>query len=120
MTRQPLPNRRQNTTVEVEWRSGDNTHAFTVTVGCDAAGQPREVFCSHAKGDLAAMLADICVLISIGLQWGIPPADLAKSLGRVPAWVNGVETEAPASPVGAILAVVQDAARQADELGAAE
>lgn len=105
MTRQPLPTRRPNLTTATDWQG----HAFTVTVGFDLQGFPREVFAQHAKGDMAAMLADACVLISIGLQHGIAPEALAKSMGTVPAWVNGAETTAPASPVGTILAVISGA-----------
>lgn len=105
MSRQPLPNRRPNLTTATDW----NGHEFTVTVGFDAKGNPGEVFAQHAKGDMAAMLADACVLISIGLQHGITPEALAKSLGTVPAWINGAETTAPASPVGTILQVIGEA-----------
>ena len=35
---------------------------------------------------------------------GVPPAALAKSLGRVPVW--GADDLAPASPVGAIVEVL--------------
>lgn len=97
--RKKLPNRRPNATVMAEWQG----HGFTVTVGFDAAGSVREVFANHAKGDMAATLADECVVISIALQWGVPVADLAKSLGTVPAWPDGT---APASPIGTIIAEI--------------
>lgn len=106
MTRQHLPQRRRNITTETEWQG----HAFTVTVGFDANGKPGEVFAQHAKGDMAAMLADACVVISIGLQHGIAPEALAKSLGSVPSWINGIEVDAPASPVGTIMAAIIEAA----------
>lgn len=102
MTRAVLPNRRPNTTVAAEWQG----HSFTVCIGFDAQGRAAEVFCDHAKGDMRAVLADACVLISIALQHGIAPAALAKSLGTVPAWRNGEQIEAPASPVGTIMAVI--------------
>ena len=106
MTRTPLPTRRPNLTIDADW----NGHPVSVTVGLDpATGQPAEVFADTARGgDMQASIADACVLISLALQHGIAPADLAKSLGRVPAWVNGVETDAPASPVGCIVAVVAE------------
>ena len=33
-------------------------------------------------------------------------SDLAKSLGCIPAWVNGAEGDGPASPIGAIAAAI--------------
>lgn len=104
MTRQTLPHRRSNVTRAVEW----NGHAFTVTIGLDpATWAPVEVFADTLKGgDMAAALADACVVVSIALQHGIAPADLAKSLARVPVlWGDDGQT-APASPVGAILDAV--------------
>ena len=103
MSRTVLPQRRSNITRAVEW----NGHAFTVTIGLDpATWQPAEVFADTAKGgDMAAALADACVILSIALQHGIAPADLAKSLGRVPAWPGNGETQ-PASPVGAIVEAI--------------
>ena len=104
MTRATLPQRRSNVTRAVEW----NGHAFSVTIGLDpATWQPAEAFCDTAKGgDMAAALADACVIISIALQHGIAPADLAKSLGRVPVlWAEEGVTQ-PASPVGAIVEAI--------------
>lgn len=105
--RQPLPGRRQNITCDRLWQD----HLITVTVGFAPDGSPAEVFANTLRGGaIAASLADAAVLVSIALQHGISPAALAKSLGRVPAWVNGEQVEAPASPVGTILAVVEDIA----------
>lgn len=104
MTRQTLPQLRSNVTRAVEW-SG---HAFTVTIGLHPeTWQPAEVFADTAKGgDMAAALADACVLISIALQHGIAPAALAKSLARVPVLWGDEGQDAPASPVGAIIEAV--------------
>jgi hypothetical protein len=101
--RTALPQRRPNATRAVEW----DGHAFTVTVGFDpATGQCAEVFADTPRGgQMAATLADACVVISIALQHGISPADLGKSLGRVPlTWGDG---DAPASPIGAIVEAIQ-------------
>lgn len=105
--RQPLPTRRPNVTVETAW----NGHLITVTVGLRLDGCPAEVFADTPKrGDLQETIADACVLVSLALQHGVAPADLAKSLGRVPVW--GEDSTAPASPVGAIVqAVVAEAGR---------
>ena len=111
--RRPLPARRPSLTVTTDW----NGHPLAVTVGLYPDGSPGEVFCdTEHGGTLQASIADACVQISLGLQHGIAPADLAKSLGRVPAFVNGAEVDAPASPVGAIMAVVLDADKLAGML----
>lgn len=78
----------------------------TVDVGFDRpGGRPLEVFLDRAARDsdypggrdlaavldpgygfdVAAMMSDFAVAISVALQCGIPPALLAKSMGRVPA-----------------------------------
>ena len=106
MTRRPLPARRRNATAEATWQN----HAFTVTVGFDDHGAPMEVFCNHAKGDMAATLADACIVLSIALQHGVTPDALGKSLGSVPEWINGAEAQAPASPIGTIIAEIRKAA----------
>jgi hypothetical protein len=103
--RETLPCRRPNFTRAVEWAG----HPITVTVGLRVDGSPAEVFADSARGgDMAATLADACVLISIALQHGIAPADLAKSLGRVPQLhpPGGPAGDAPASPIGAIVGVL--------------
>lgn len=100
--RNPLPNRRPNRTCLTEWAG----HPITVTIGLRLDGTPGEVFADTPRGgDLQASIADACVLVSLALQHGIAPAELAKSLGRVPVWgAEGVS--APASPVGAIVEVL--------------
>jgi hypothetical protein len=104
MTRASLPLRRPNVTRAVTW---DN-HDFGVTMGIDpSTGRIAEVFADTLKGgQMAATLADACVVISIALQHGIAPADLAKSLGRVPVlWGDEGQTQ-PASPLGAIIEAI--------------
>lgn len=104
MTRRTLPTRRPNRTIETEW----NGHFFSLTVGFDpATGSVLEVFADTAKGgDMAAALADACVILSIALQHGIAPADLAKSLGRTPVLWGDEGATQPASPVGAIVEAI--------------
>lgn len=103
--RTPLPHRRQNMTLDI----GFKAHRFSVCVGYDAAGAPREVFADMERGggsDMHALLADACVIISIALQHGLTQEQLAKSLGVVPAFHDGLEVEAHASPIGAIIAAL--------------
>ena len=107
MTRTPLPNRRPSVTTDTTW----DGHAFTVTVGFDADGNPRDVFADNAKGAMQATISDACVWASIAMQHGATPQDLAKSLGRIPAWINGTEGEGPASPIGAIAAAIMAVAK---------
>lgn len=110
--RAALPTRRPTVTVETDWEG----HPITVTVGFYPAGHPRagapgEVFADTLRGgQMAHTVADACVLVSLALQHGIAPADLAKSLGRVPGWVLGAQVLAPASPVGAVVQAVVEVA----------
>ena len=107
VTRATLPDRRRNETRTILHRE----QPIEVTVGFDAAGSPREVFATGPRegSDMQHVLSDACVVISIALQSDIPPVSLAKSLGTVPAIRDGVEVDAPASPIGAILGVVMAA-----------
>jgi ribonucleoside-diphosphate reductase alpha chain len=104
MTRATLPTRRPNCTVSVDWQG----RPLDVTIGFDpATGQPREVFANTPKGgDMQAALADASVILSIALQHGIAPADLGKSLGRVPVLWGDEGATQPASPVGAIVEAI--------------
>ena len=99
--RQSLPHRRPNFTTEAEFKG----HSLSITVGYDLEGQPREVFANtqHSGSDMQASLADACVLVSVALQYGVPPEALGRSLGRVPTFSGGAIAEGPASPLGVIL-----------------
>jgi hypothetical protein len=106
--RQALPARRRSVTDCITWRG----QAFTVCVGFDAAGRAREVFGDGQRegSDLAALIDDACILISVALQHDLPPEVLAKSLGTVPEWRDGGLVDGPASILGALLTVVTAAA----------
>jgi hypothetical protein len=107
MMRVRLPDRRRNTIRDIAFGG----QAFTVCVGYNDAGRPLEVFADgHKTGStMAAFIDDACIVISIALQHGIVAADLARSLSTVPVWADGVKGEGPASPVGAILGVLEPA-----------
>jgi hypothetical protein len=90
-----LPDRRQNETRQLD--------GLSVTVGFDAHGGVREVFCDGLRGDMQALADDVCVLISLLLQEGVPPAAMLKSMGTVPDLQHGEFEEKPASIVGVIL-----------------
>lgn len=104
MSRIALPNRRPSVTVAAEWQG----MSLTITVGFNDDGEAKEVF-ADAPGSLGVTVSDAATIISIALQHNISPADLGKSLGRVPAWINGEQIEAPASPVGTIVACLVEA-----------
>jgi hypothetical protein len=101
MIRRALPNRRPMEHFQADWQG----HPITVAVGYyPDTGELGEVFADTAHGgQMQATLSDACVLISIALQCGVPPDALAKSLAREPDMRGG---ERPASPVGAVVAVL--------------
>jgi hypothetical protein len=100
MTRQRLPDRRYAETVALE----HNGTRFVVTIGFYPDGRPGEVFTHGMRigSALDALLADACVVVSILLQHGIEPQDLAKSMGRLgnaePASIIGNVVDLIAAP----------------------
>ena len=83
MTRARLPGRRRNESREIET---ENIRC-RVTVGLDGTGHPREIFIDSPKqgSEIDTLLGDIAVLISLGLQHGIPPTAMAHSMSRRPS-----------------------------------
>ncbi len=82
--RHNLPKRRLNETRRIETRDG---HTIHLTVGYDPKEQdrPREVFYSagfKSGSALEFQIQDACVLISLLLQHGHRPEEIAKSLAR--------------------------------------
>ncbi len=114
--RRRLPNRRPALTRSID----AGNHRLEVTIGLDPAdGQPREVFLDGAKGggELAMILDDVAVLVSVALQHGVSAAVLAKSMARVPlapvapadlAEAAGPRQTAPASVVGVVLDLLRE------------
>ncbi len=109
--RRRLPNRRPSETRTLTVGS----QQFTASVGFDpTTGRPCEVFLDGARhgSELAFVLNDAAVTLSIALQSGIPALSLAKSVARVPsapltpadlAESVGPRRTAPASVIGAVL-----------------
>ena len=101
-----LPNRRPLIT-ETLFVGGQ---AIEASVGFDADGQPRELFLSGAKDgtDLAAILDDASVVLSVALQHGVPPAALVRSVARLPTaplappYLDQSGDSAPTPPASAI------------------
>ena len=81
MSRTALPHRRPCATRSLEI-GGQVAH---LTVGFDPAGQPKECFARLRKpgSDLDQLLDDVAVLVSIALQSGVTPAELAHSMARL-------------------------------------
>lgn len=103
MSRTQLPARRQNRTHEITAYGG----RWRVCVGYDGAGRAREVFMDGERvgSEVAHLLSDACVAISVALQHGVPAAEMGASCGTVPVFGEGGAT-APASALGAVLAVL--------------
>jgi hypothetical protein len=102
MTRTQLPNRRPNTTIDLEHKG----LTFNVSVGFDPdTGAPMEVFGSTSKAgsDFAVLLSDACVILSIALQHGIQPSELSKTMQWAPVVGMADKVSEPASVIGAIL-----------------
>ncbi|WP_339952307.1 hypothetical protein [uncultured Albimonas sp.] len=104
MTRRVLPHRRRNETVGLEHQG----QHLTVTVGFDDDGHAREVFADGARlgSDLAHVIADACVVMSLALQHDCAAPDLVKSLSVTPDLARGEDATRPASVLGAIAAAV--------------
>jgi hypothetical protein len=96
--RVPLPRRREAMTDTIAVGAG----VYDAAVGFDPAGRPKEIFLSGAKAgtDMAAILADTSVVVSVALQYGISAAALARSVSRVPR--PGAEDEKPVLPASVI------------------
>jgi ribonucleoside-diphosphate reductase alpha chain len=83
-TRTRLPNRRPSLTQAVEVGG----QVILVSVGFDPLdGRPREIFMDGARAgtDLAAILDDVSVVLSVAMQHGVEPAAMANSVSRLPA-----------------------------------
>ena len=82
--RHVLPTRRLTETRRIETRDG---HRIFLSIGFDPEEptQPREVFYSagfKSRSQLEFQIQDDCVLLSLLLQHGLRPEDVAKSLAR--------------------------------------
>jgi hypothetical protein len=95
-----LPYRREAVTVTL----ATGPQHYDASLGFAADGAVREVFLAGARdgSEMAAILADAAVLISVALQYGVPAAALARSLSRLPLEYGG----GPASVIGGALDLV--------------
>lgn len=116
MERQRLPNRRPSVVLPIEWVGPDGQpFECAVGIGFHLDGRVAEVFASDLKigSAMRALLEDACVITSIALQSGVTPEALGRSLGRVPVLERA---SAPASVIGAIVAVLVDENRAGEAL----
>ncbi len=81
-SRQNLPARRFSETFEVEF--GGMARKHTVTVGHQPDGSIGELFINSGKsGEQVETIArDGAILLSLGLQYGVPLETFAKTLSR--------------------------------------
>lgn len=100
-----LPSRRpvQTTTLQAS-----NGQLFDASLGFDTQGKVREVFLQAHKttSELANILADFAVILSIALQYNISISELSKSISRIPTEIDGPPV-APASVLGEVLDLIQ-------------
>jgi hypothetical protein len=104
MRRQRLPNRRPSFTTRLIYEST----SYSVTLGYDMRNdRVAEVFTHGAKVGSAMdrILDDICVALSLLLQYGVEPAALAASMGRL------VDGKSPASIIGALADLIAQESR---------
>lgn len=91
--RTKLPNRRDNTTLQIDWvqASGATRHVL-VTVGIDPDGKIKEVFTADFKAgsDHLAIITDTCILISQLLQRGIGIEEMAQSMCEPPSLIGAI------------------------------
>lgn len=83
MTRERLPNRRRNESREFEIENV----CCRVTVGFNADRRPCEIFINSPKRGSAIdmLLGDIAVQMSLSLQQGTSPTEMAHSTSRLPS-----------------------------------
>lgn len=103
--RQRLRNRRPGLVETLEWEG----RQLLATFGVDRDGRVREVFFSGALSGshFDGLLSDIGVVVSIALQYGVPLAAFAESVGWAaqndPADPSGPGPRKPISPLGEAL-----------------
>lgn len=105
--RRRLPQRRPAVTETIQFMRGDgNLVSYEASVGFDELGRPKEIFLFGAKQgtDMAAVLADTAVALSVALQHGISAEALALSVGRFAPAGEPFEhfTEKPGMPISVI------------------
>ena len=83
-------------------------HPPDLSIGYDpGTGSPKEVFGSSPMvgSQTATLVSDACIIISLAMQAGLTPAQIAHSLSKEPVW--DADGEQPASLIGAIAAILE-------------
>ena len=99
--RERLPNRRDCAIETIGWAG----RSWTVCIGFAPDGRPLECFADGVRSgsQLEALVDDGCIAISLLLQFGARPEDLARAFGREGTAPEGVDYEpGAASLLGAI------------------
>jgi len=107
--RRRLPNRRAAVTETIEFAAGDGRVVrYEATIGLDELGRPQEVFLFGAKAgtDMAAVLADTAVALSVALQHGVTAEAMALSISRAEPALGSTRAGMPASVIGAALDLI--------------
>ncbi len=100
--RSRLPDRRGSDTFEI--RHGNFTYPLTASV--DANGRLGELFIDSDKSgtDLSVMMHDAAIAVSLALQHGCPPENLAQAFERneagLPAGLLGLALDRAIAMIG--------------------
>lgn len=107
MTRRRPPPRCPAVRRDLVWVSGPAKHRFSVSFAFDTSTRNvNAVFADMPGGsDMAAVVSDACIVISLALQYGATAGDLDRSLQRVESPASG--SILPASPLGAIVHAIR-------------
>jgi hypothetical protein len=97
-----LPNRRNNVHSTLVFEHTE----YEICVGVVPGIGVVEIFADGEKqgSDMEAIIDDACIVISIALQHGALPEELAKSVGMIPAFTEGKAVERHASIIGRLVA----------------
>lgn len=101
MMRHPLPNRRPQSSFEIQHGHGRHNR-FTVSIGSDGSSPDvREVFVSGHPSEVMNTVRDSAILLSLALQYGCPLETISHALTRG-------EDDRPATVIGAVVAGIRE------------
>tara|TARA_Y100000310_G_scaffold330183_1_gene401413 strand:- start:3844 stop:4233 length:390 start_codon:yes stop_codon:yes gene_type:complete len=120
--RERLDDRRnaETVTIDLPTATPNIQQKIEVTLGFYEDNRIGEVFITSGKEgtDIKALLGDASVLASLCLQYGVPPAVIVNTLGRVPLGGDMNGPTRPESPIGAAMELVER--REAQRVAALE
>lgn len=119
--RHKLPDRRPSETLKILF----NNKSFYLNVGYDpkeldpetGLNRPREVFYAHgftSGSEIEFLVQDTCILISLLLQHGFYPSQIAKSLSLAECFdpSSQVYKDVEASTIGAIVLALRSISKE--------